>query len=176
MQEQLDWAEKSGYFWTEVESLLHDAFSTGDTSIIQQLLTGMSDFSVMSEFGEQKWKDDLVSRFLKASEGRANWELDRAKENNTSKETAITAKGKEGNAQIWWDKENKVWTDGTNTFTGVGYDVKTGTWKYEGRSDRVQQETERPPDGSGGDKKPVTYRSTKSYEGFSGSATSTTSQ
>lgn len=168
MQEQLDWAEKAGYFWEQVESMIQSAFGSGDTTLIEQLLSGVSDFNEQSMFGNMKWKDDLVAEFLKASEGRANWELDRAKENNTSQKTAITASGKEGNSKIWWDTEKGQWVDAKgNTYTGVGYDVSTHTWKYEGRSDRVQQELdqgEKPP--SSGPQQPQTPQtptSTNSY-------------
>lgn len=168
MQEQLDWAEKAGYFWEQVESMIQASFINQDTTQIEELLSGISEFNVPSAFGAVKWKDDLVAEFLKASEGRANWELDRAKENNTSQKTAITASGEEGNSKIWWDTEKGQWVDAKgNTYTGVGYDVSTHTWKYEGRSDRVQQELdqgEKPP--SGGPQQPQTPQtptSTKSY-------------
>jgi hypothetical protein len=101
-------------------------------------------------FGDRAWKDELIERFLKASEGRANWELDNAKENHTSWASRIAATGKEGTVGIWWDAEKKQWVDAKgNTYTGVGYDVQTGKWKYENRSDRVKEETERPPSSGG---------------------------
>ena len=190
MQEQLDWAAKAGYFWEDVESMIQQAFGSGDTTLIKQLLSGVSDFNEKSMFGDRAWKDELIERFLKASEGRANWELDNAKENHTSWATRIAATGKEGTVGIWWDTDKNQWVDAKgNTYTGVGYDVSTGKWKYEGRSDRVQEEisedTQSPQGGSGGGgtqeqtqtQKPKTYSSTKTYEGeFEGKATSKTSQ
>lgn len=187
MQEQLDWAQKAGYFWDEVESILQTALKSGDTSLIEQLLKGVGDFNEKSMFGDRAWKDELIERFLKASEGRANWELDNAKENHTSWASRIAATGKEGTVGIWWDAEKEQWVDAKgNTYTGVGYDVQTGKWKYEDRSDRVKEETERPPSSggsgtqsqSGQNEKPKqkTYSSTQKYNGYEGTATSKTSQ
>lgn len=183
MQEQLDWAQKAGYFWNEVESILQTALKSGDTSLIEQLLKGVSDFNEKSMFGDRAWKDELIERFLKASEGRANWELDNAKENHTSWASRIAATGKEGTVGIWWDTEKKQWVDAKgNTYTGVGYDVQTGKWKYEDRSDRVKE----PPSsgGSGTQSQPQegqkpqnkTYSSTQKYKGYEGTATSKNSQ
>lgn len=99
MQAQLDWQDKNGEFWPEVYALLQDSYNKGmldDGSPLVQLLEESDTFSGLSQFGQKDWMNKLFEEWIKANEGKSNWESQQMNANgttqtDTSSETAPLA-------------------------------------------------------------------------------------
>ena len=76
MQAQLDWNNENGYYWAEVNELLKPALEAGDLragSALVALLQETDAFKGMSEFGKEKWMNNLFTDFSNAYQGFTNW-------------------------------------------------------------------------------------------------------
>ena len=130
MQAQLDIAAENGEFWPKVEELLRNSFtSEGNFAVnanLTQLLEATEAFKRMSEFGKQNWINEITEAWLKAVEGRANWEMEKAKDKGKLSLTNGT--------QL--NYKNGKWVDAKgNTYSDVAYDTKSGAFTGKSNND-----------------------------------------
>ena len=130
MQAQLDIAAENGEFWPKVEELLRNSFtSEGNFAVnanLTQLLEATEAFKGMSEFGKQNWINEITEAWLKAIEGRANWEMKKAQDEGK----LSLANGTQLNYK------NGKWVDAKgNTYSDVAYDTKSGAFTGKSNND-----------------------------------------
>ena len=124
---QLEVDQKTGAIWQTVSELLTGAFDKDgnlDTgSSLYKLL--YNNESAMSQFGKEKWKQDLAREIANAMQGRQNWELSTAKENGSLTLGDGTKLKYNKERDAWWDEKNKrfltdsdlVWDQNTLSYT-----------------------------------------------------------
>lgn len=131
MQSQLDWAEKSGAFWEQVNTLISKAINPDGTldnnSALVALLKDTDAFKGMSDFGQMNWIAELVQNFHEAEQGYSNWMVEKASvEGNT-----IAANDKNGKSVGELTYKDGKWVDSKGNDYSVQYNASSKSFVAE---------------------------------------------
>lgn len=188
MQQSLDWQEKNGQFWEQAYEIMNSSLGpNGDLvkgSQLEVLLKQGEGWKALSEEGQMKWLKELETQVAEAT---AYLAMTRQLEDigiSAGKQIAFTnAEGQTLTGKV--DKNGNVVVtnaDGSTTTYKDVYQSYDGTYHtMESEKDAKTESkpttsTQKPPSNSNNTSSEKTYKSTKTYEGFTESASSTVSQ
>ena len=188
MQQSLDWQEKNGQFWEQAYEIMNSSLGpNGDLvkgSQLEVLLKQGEGWKALSEEGQMKWLKELETQVAEAT---AYLAMTRQLEDigiSAGKQIAFTnAEGQTLTGKV--DKNGNVVVtnaDGSTTTYKDVYQSYDGTYHtMESEKDAKTESkpttsTQKPPSNSNNISSEKTYKSTKTYEGFTESASSTVSQ
>ena len=128
MQAQLNHQVQNGEFNKHALFLLKNAFTKdGNLDINSDLVTllkGEDNFAALTEFGKENWWTQLHEAIAAGLEGYQNF----SKDKYNSKDNTLSVNGKNGQANIYWDKNKNAWVDAKgNTYEGIN--ALTGTYE-----------------------------------------------
>lgn len=148
LQEQLDWNAENGAFWEEVHDLIANSFDENGAMNVNSPLIALLEetdiFKGMSEFGKMDWIDKMAEQWLMGQEGKSNWEMDKAREqNNPIKVTTDSGEEK----SLTFDENGKEWVDSEGNSYVVGYNAQTGQYETTLKETAEEKEQRRKTEG-----------------------------
>ena len=123
MEAQLEYDERMGVFWAEVEQLIQETIESDDPEMtaMVNLLKDSEAFKGMSYFGKMQWIDEMIDAFAQSELGLGALKLKEAKSEGSVTQSGMT--------YTYNSSDNKWYDSKKNAYEG-SYDTNKGEFVF----------------------------------------------